>query len=152
MHRKGVSQVHGIISEMRTILVILGVLVLLPSGGAVAQTVAVTDADCAKIINYTAPPDVAYQPGVDVYGRKVAPADLNSQPQIGSGPITIDITADLHKYGVPASSPLLLPGAKLGQITVDDNGRKVLFNGQPLGNSEEQAIAEACRQRQNQHR
>lgn len=126
---------------------------LLTAGWAAAQTVTVTDADCAKIVNYVAPPDVAYQPGVDVYGRKVAPADLpSSQPQIGSGPVAIDITADLHKYGVPASSPLLLPGARLGQLTVDDNGRKVLFNGQPLGNSEEQAIADACRQRQNQHR
>ena len=138
---------------MRAIFAPLGVLALLPISGAAAQTVAVTDADCAKIVNYTAPPGVAYQPGVDVYGRKVAPADLpSSQPQIGSGPITIDITADLHKYGVPASSPLLLPGARLGQITVDDNGRRVLFNGQPLGDSEEQAIAEACRQRQAQHR
>ena len=152
MHSEGVSQADGIIGEMRAILATFGVLALLPIDGAAAQTVAVTDADCAKIVNYTAPPDVAYQPGVDVYGRKVAPADLNSQPQIGSGPITIDITADLHKYGVPASSPLLLPGARLGQITVDDNGRRVLFNGQPLGDSEEKAIADACRQRQTQHR
>ncbi len=127
---------------------------LLTPGWAAAQTVTVTvtDADCAKIVNYVAPPDVAYQPGVDVYGRKVAPADLNPQPQIGTGPIAIDITADLHKYGVPASSPLLLPGARLGQVTVDDNGRKVYFNGQPLGDSEEKAIADACRQRQMQRR
>ncbi|MBV8538400.1 MAG: hypothetical protein JO128_22570 [Alphaproteobacteria bacterium] len=138
---------------MRRVLRIAGLALLLSPGWAAAQTVAVTDADCAKIVNYTTLPGVEYQPGVDVYGRKVAPADLpSSQPQIGAGPITIDITADLHKYGVPASSPLLLPGAHLGQLTVDDLGRKVYFNGQPLGDSEEKAIADACRQRQNQHR
>jgi len=134
---------------MRGVFGIAGAALLLTAGWAAAQTVAVTDADCAKIVNYTTPPGVEYQPGVDVYGRKVAPADLpSSQPQIGTGPITIDITADLHKYGVPASSPLLLPGARLGQITVDDLGRKVYFNGQPLGDTEEHAIADACRARQ----
>ena len=129
------------------------VIALLVAGPAGAQAVTITDADCAKIVNYEAPPDVAYKPGVDVNGQPVAPADLNPQPQIGSQPITIDITADLHKYGVPASSPLLLPGAHLGQVTVDDNGQRVLFNGQPLGDSEEKALADACRQRaQQQHR
>ncbi len=138
---------------MRGVFGIAGITLLLSAGWAAAQTVTVTDADCAKIVNYVTPPDVAYQPGVDVYGRKVAPADLpSSQPQIGAGPITIDITADLHKYGVPSNSPLLLPGARLGQLTVDDLGRKVYFNGQPLGDSEEKAIADACRERKNQHR
>ena|SRR5579883_1954372 len=138
---------------MRGAFGIAGISLLLSAGWAAAQTIAVTDADCAKIVNYVTPPDVAYQPGVDVYGRKVAPADLpSSQPQIGAGPITIDITADLHKYGVPSNSPLLLPGARLGQLTVDDLGRKVYFNGQPLGDSEEKAIADACRERKNQHR
>jgi hypothetical protein len=148
MHRNGARQGYGIIDEMRAVLVLFGLLALLPISGAAAQTVAVTDADCAKIVTYTTPPDVAYKPGVDVYGRKVAPADLpSSGPQIGTGPTTIDITADLHKYGVSSNSPLLLPGAHIGQITVDDLGRRVLFNGQPLGDSEEHAIADACRQR-----
>ncbi len=137
---------------MRRIGILPGTLYLLAAFGAGAQTVAITDADCARIVNYVSPPDVAYKPGVDVYGRPVAPADLNPQPQIGNQPITIDITADLHKYGVPTSSPLLLPGAHLGQITVEDNGRRVYFNGQPLGDTEEKAIADACRQRQTQHR
>jgi hypothetical protein len=138
---------------MRFIPRLAGVVGLLTAGSAGAQTVTITDADCARIVNYQAPPGVAYQPGVDVNGQPVAPADLNPQPQVGSHPITIDITADLHKYGVPAGSPLLLPGAHLGQVTVEDNGQRVLFNGQPLGDSEEKAIAEACRQRElQQHR
>ena len=122
------------------------------AGHVWAQKIAITDEDCAQIVNYSAPPDVAYQPGVDVNGGAVAPADLNPQPQIGNQPITIDITADLHKYGVPSTSPLLLPGAHIGQVTVEDNGRRVYFNGQPLGDTEQQAIAEACRQRQLQRR
>lgn len=138
---------------MRFIGRILALLSLLAAPGlAGAQTIAITDRDCAKIVNYSAPPDVAYQPGVDVYARPVAPADLNPQPQIGSQPITIDITADLRRYGVPSTSALLLPGARIGQVTVEDNGRRVYFNGQPLGDTEEKAIADACRQRQKQQR
>lgn len=131
---------------------VVGLLGLLAASAAAAETISITDRDCAQIVSYSAAPDVAYQPGVDVYGRSVAPADLNPQPQIGNQPIAIDITADLHKYGVPSTSPLLLPGARLGQVTVEDNGRRVYFNGQPLGDTEEKAIAEACRDRQKQRR
>lgn len=132
--------------------IFLGAVILLGPGSAGAQTVSITDRDCARIVHYSAPPDVAYQPGVDVHGRPVAPADLNPQPQVGNQPITIDITADLHKYGVPLTSPLLLPGARLGQVTVEDNGRRVYFNGQTLGDTEEKAIADACRDRQKHRR
>ena len=111
------------------------------------QQITVTDRDCAQIVEHVAANDVAYQPGVDVHGKAVAPADLNPQPQIQvPKTITIPITMDLHKFGVPANSPLLLPGAEVGKITVE-NGNRAYFNGQPLGDAEMKAIAEACRQR-----
>ena len=38
--------------------------------------VTITRADCARLVEHVPSADVAYQPGVDAYGRAVAPADL----------------------------------------------------------------------------
>ena len=51
-----------------------------PDAGAVTvepPKVRITKKDCNRIIRYVAPPGVAYTPGVDARGNKVAPADLN---------------------------------------------------------------------------
>jgi hypothetical protein len=40
------------------------------------------------------------------------------------------------------------PSVDVGKITVEDGGRRVLYNGQPLGNTEQNALAEACKQQQ----
>lgn len=117
-------------------------------GPAAAQKVEVTDRDCRQIVNYVAPPDVAYQPGVDAQGRPVAPADLNPSPVQLPQTLVMDVNIDLRKYGVPSHSPLLLPGVAAGQITIEDGGRRVYYNGQPLGDAEEKVLAELCRQHQ----
>jgi hypothetical protein len=127
------------------LLIAAGVLFAMP---AAAQKLTVTDRDCAQIVQHVASADVNYKPGVDVYGRPVAPADLN--PQVITPPqnFTFDANIDLKKYGIPASSPLLLPSMNMGKIRVEDGGRQVYFNDQPLGNTEQIALAEACKQRQ----
>ena len=89
-------------------------------------------------------PDVAYKPGVDVYGRRVAPADLGGGSPIKlPKEITIDIGIDLEeKYGLGAGGTYT-GTADIGKVKVKDG--RVTFNGQPLGDQEQQAIAEACR-------
>ena len=47
-----------------------------PAAAHEKATVAITRADCARLVAHRPAPDVAYQPGVDVYGREVVPADL----------------------------------------------------------------------------
>jgi len=114
---------------------------------AAAQQVAVTAQDCKQLVAHYPRPDVAYTPGVDVYGRKVAPADLPSSGGItGPQTFTFDVNADLRKYGVSSNSPLSLPSVGIGRITIEDQGQRVYFNGQPLGDTEQRALAEACRQ------
>jgi hypothetical protein len=126
---------------------------VLGASPAPAQSLTVTDRDCAQLIAHAAANDVNYKPGVDVYGRPVAPADLNPSSQIQMPQsFTIDVNADLRKYGIPSSSPLLLPSTKIGQLRVEDGGRSVYFNDQPIGNSEQTALAEACKARQSQKR
>ncbi|MGF1610591.1 MAG: hypothetical protein ACFCUQ_14410 [Kiloniellales bacterium] len=54
------------------------------AGSATAEfmTVVITRQDCARLVKHLPDADVAYQPGQDVYGRPVAPADLDGGLQI----------------------------------------------------------------------
>lgn len=51
-------------------------LLVAATASAEEVTVTVTRQDCARLVRHMPSADVAYQPGVDVKGRKVAPADL----------------------------------------------------------------------------
>ena len=116
---------------------------------ATAETkVQVTESDCRRLFTEHRPSaDVAYKPGVDVNGKPVAGADLNPAPQIKvPDTIAFDIAVDLTKYGVPAGSQLFQPNVKLGEVRMDLASGKVLYNGEPLGNPEIEALREACRQ------
>lgn len=128
---------------MRRILLILGLACV--GAPAHAQTITVTGSDCARLVQHQPAPDVAYRPGVDVRGRPVASADLNPTPQIRvPETITFDIAVDLRRFGVSRTSPLYEPNLRLGTVTVGKDGR-VYYDGQPLGDAENAALAEACR-------
>ena len=65
----------------------LGLLAVLAFGvplplAAQSRTVVITKADCDRLVKHVPAPDVTYQAGTDVYGRRVAPADLNGGAQI----------------------------------------------------------------------
>jgi hypothetical protein len=109
-----------------------------------ASELTLSKKDCARIVRHAPSPDVAYKPGVDARGRKVAPADLGGGSLIKlPKEITIDIGIDLEeKYGLGAGGKYT-GTSNIGKVKVK-NGR-VTFNGQPLGNREQQAIAAACR-------
>lgn len=107
-------------------------------------TVQITEADCSRLVTHVASSDVAYQPGVDVNGNAVAPADLNAQPQIRvpdviSIPVTIDLATNL---GI--NTPFLARPT-VGEVTVTSDGR-VSFNGQPIGDDAQHELAKRCQQ------
>ncbi len=130
---------------LRAGVVASGALALL--GGAEAQTLSVSAAECAQLVRHVPAPDVAYRPGVDVSGRPVAPADLESSTRLElTGPIVIDVAVDLYRYGLPATSPLFQPHASIGALTIAPDGRATL-GGRPLQATETGALAEICRQR-----
>jgi hypothetical protein len=114
---------------------------------ALAQKVTVSGTDCRKLIRHSPAPDVAYQPGVDARGRKVAPADLNAAPQIKvPETITFDAAVDLRGFGIPATSPLFQPNVHVGRVDVQQDG-VAFFNGERLGDPEIAALEELCSQR-----
>ncbi len=113
-----------------------------PTGAA---TVIITKADCAALVRHVAEPGVAYEPGVDVNGRPVVPADLGDTPGIKLPEETvIAITVDIDKrFNIPPTSNLYRPEATVGTVIVKRDGR-AYFNGQPLTSEESHALAAAC--------
>jgi hypothetical protein len=95
-------------------------------------------------VQYQPAPDVAYQPGVDVYGRPVAPADLpNSGANYGGlgGVTSTDIlirprTGGLNQRGAVGET-------YVGNVVVGPNGQ-VAINGQPIGPTGQTELRQLC--------
>ncbi len=108
--------------------------------------VTITRADCAQLVEHVPSPDVAYQPGVDAYGRAVVPADLPGElnggfefqvPQTLRIPIEIDL---LDRFGIPANPTLYNADVPIGEVVYRDG--RLTFEGQPL---QDEAAAELTR-------
>jgi len=126
---------------------ILTASVLVPVASA---DVAISRQDCQYLTRYQPSPDVNFQPGVDVHGRAVAPADIGGSQQLKLPdtiyiPIEIDIG---RRYHIPANSPLWKATAEIGTVAV--TGDQVTFNGQPLTSDDNAALAAMCRDRAGQ--
>ena len=127
------------------LLLLILVLLAIPLEGASAQTIVVDNAACrALTVAHQPADDVGYKPGVDARGRAVAPADLNAPaPPALASEFTFNLNVDLVPH-LPAGSRLYQPQLTVGRVTVGPTGA-VLFNGQPLPQSDLTALAAACR-------
>lgn len=109
-----------------------------------ALRITVTEAECRALVAHVPAPDMAYQPGTDVMGRPVAPADLPggsaiTLPDSFEIPITVDLA---DRYGIPADPSLFDGEVRVGMVTLKDS--RLYFNGQPLTPDDESAVAHAC--------
>ncbi len=89
---------------------------------------------CQNLPDYQGDADagVEYQPGVDVHGNAVAPADLNAPLDAGAGrvvqiPVTVDLVQRFNLY--PFFGIEMKPD--VGVVSVHSDGR-VEYNGQNL--------------------
>lgn len=104
----------------------------------------ITGADCRYLASHVAEPGVAYEPGVDVHGNAVVPADIDD----GGGlelrrAFTIDIELNIaERLGIPSDSVRFRDDAKIGVIEV--RGRELYFNGHRLAPDAAGPVAEAC--------
>jgi len=95
--------------------------------------------DCVRIASHQPQPDVTFQPGVDVAGRRVAPADLAPPVKVLPDRLWFVLSVDLaRRLGSP-----LVGDLPLGIVSIE-NGR-VLFNGQPLAPGDHASLEAACR-------
>lgn len=119
-------------------------------GLAVAEdgAVQIKREDCAQLVKHVPDADVEYQPGVDVDGNPVAPADLDggyqiTLPEVIEIPITVLLQ---ERFGIPANSVLYKGEAEIGVAEVSLDGEKVTFNGQELTSPEARALATSCQE------
>lgn len=114
--------------------------------------IVITKLDCSRLIRHVPDPDVAYQPGVDVNGRAVAPADVPGSgadaipgllPDVLEFPLTIKPMQGAT-YAVRGSGD---SQATLGTVRYDLARDVFTINGQPLGSAEQRDLARACAKR-----
>lgn len=132
---------------MRIVGSISLVLVAIAWAAPANAEIAISRKDCQRLVNHEPAPDIAYQPGVDVHGRPVAPADLGGGQQIQL-PDVIYIPIEVlvqDKYGIPANSVLYDATALIGVVAV--RGNRVYFEDQELTDPEVAALEQACRDR-----
>lgn len=134
-------------------LMLLALVLSAASSRAGAETVVVTQADCDALTAYEPSEDVTYQPGVDVDGNAIAPADLDDSGQLHLAKdreYWFDVSVPLNQaIDIDADSSLAPVGQSdiyVGSVSVKDG--QVFFDGQPLGSEEAHALAEACRKMQ----
>ncbi|HXS42813.1 MAG TPA: hypothetical protein VN766_21625 [Stellaceae bacterium] len=107
-------------------------------------SVVISPAICAAFAADAAVPGAAYQPGVDINGRKVAPADLPAPAPLELDNFPIEIRKNLAGlFGVPPAGGTFGAKAILGYVTV--RGDAAFFNGKPLSADENAALIAACR-------
>lgn len=95
--------------------------------------------------------DVAYQPGVDVHGKPVAPADIGPYARVTvPRDFGIDIQVILsERLGIPTDPSAYRPEAHLGYVEFKDG--MLFYEGQQLADLEYHAILEACRKYRDEH-
>ncbi len=103
---------------------------------------------CQALVQHVPDADVAYQPGVDVHGHAVAPADLPDSAGAGKPwPVQIPLTARLFKVlKLPTANfpfqDLEKTDINLGTLSLD--GDRVLLNGSPLSDAQQANLAVLC--------
>jgi hypothetical protein len=132
---------------MRAALPVVLVLTVVGWAAPAGAEIAISRGDCQRLVRHEPAPDVAYQPGVDVHGRPVVPADLNGGSQIEL-PDVIYIPIEVliqDKFGIPANSVLYDATALVGVVSV--RGNQVYFEDKLLTDPEIAALEAACRDR-----
>jgi hypothetical protein len=124
---------------------IFGTLWALPAGASEAY-LTLSEADCDRLARHYPSADATYQPGRDVRGKAVAPADLNSGnglvlPEAVVIPIEIQL---FERYGLPANQANFKGDAYIGEVVVDVASGRAIFNGQPLQSEDEAELAALC--------
>jgi len=116
----------------------------LPARAGEATRIRISRADCARLVAHRAAPDVAYRPGVDVRGRKVAPADVAGTPNLK------DIVPDTIEFAIELN-PLKGGAARFGETSLDVGQvkfnmatRRATLNGRPLSDAQSAELSLKC--------
>src|SRR5574338_1069074 len=126
-------------ASIRFMRFLLPIAVVVAAAGwtaAARAEVAISRQDCERLVRHEPAPDVAYQPGVDVHGNPVVPADLGGGSQIEL-PDVIYIPIEVllqDRFHIPANSVLFQATAEVGVAEL--RGDRVYYQDQLLGDPE----------------
>jgi hypothetical protein len=142
------AQDAAMMSRLPISCLMLAILAATPAtAGVLKQKVSVSKQDCRWLVRHRPSADVAYKPGVDVRGRPVKPADLESNQQVDLPPV---IAIPLHvplgnvlKKGSSTAVDSSEVGA--GLVTVDRRSGEVKYEGKTLAPAEAKRMTAACR-------
>lgn len=109
-----------------------------------AERRAPLDDECQRAVRISEAPGAEYQPGVDVNGRAVAPADLQptlkiEPPRVIEFPVTMDVA---KRLGFDTRGPY---EANVTAATVRIEGNRVSINGQEVNPDDSVDLVAACR-------
>ncbi|NKB57059.1 MAG: hypothetical protein GKS00_12065 [Alphaproteobacteria bacterium] len=131
---------------IRTTTAILAILVAYSGQAAEETAVRITKSDCILIVEHRPSADVAYQPGVDVRGRMVAPANVEESLALK------DIVPKVLEFSI-ALNPLKGGAARFGEtsldvgtISFDMEKNRATFNGKPLTRTETRRLSRKCKE------
>ncbi len=134
-------------------LALLSAALISSSALAADPYLRISDDDCRRLIRHSPSADVAYQSGVDVRGKAVAPANLNANEPGGQPElimprfILIPIEVDLFdRFGLPPDGESYEADAFIGEVTVDLVTGEAFFNGQPLQDQAQAELAARCQE------
>lgn len=107
----------------------------------------ITRADCQALATYHKAPGVDYQPGVDVNGHYVAPADVPSGPTYHlPDRVEFDVVINPLNYGqANASGKFNNTGLPVGHVVIDMRTGRATMDGQPMQDTQQQYIEDICR-------
>jgi hypothetical protein len=139
-------------------VVILGLVKIVPAAGADEAAlgslqVYVTRQDCVHLVAHHPAPGITYQPGKDVHGRAVPPADIPATQPTDLLPerLSFDLKVNPLAYGAGAATAAA-PGSKIANtavpvthIEVDLQSGELRLDGHPLEDQQTDMVTEACR-------
>tara|TARA_Y100001934_G_scaffold272886_1_gene362016 strand:+ start:27014 stop:27427 length:414 start_codon:yes stop_codon:yes gene_type:complete len=128
-------------------IVFLATLVsILPTNSVYGEStkVNISGRDCKKLIQHRARSDVNFKPGVDVRGRKVIVADLNSRMKL-KFPTKIEFKIGFNPLKGSAASRFGETSATVGKVKYNISKNSFSFNGKPLNEKALDALAAKCK-------
>jgi hypothetical protein len=116
-----------------------------PAAAAGEPYLEVEEGVCDRLVAHIPDDDVTYQPGVDVHGNPVVPADIDPPivtPEVFVIPLEVDLQ---DRFGIPADPTFFEGDIAIGIVRIE--GDRVTYNGQELTDPQAAALAELCRRR-----
>jgi hypothetical protein len=119
--------------------------------GVSGAPVYVTKSDCMALVHHHPSSDVTYQPGADVHGKYVTPADLPNSDTAFALPDKVQFDLKINPMNYAQGQQGVTSGKyantalTVARVAVDLKTGQTLLNGKPLDGGQDQYVLEACR-------